>query len=106
MRNLNDNKETPLGNSFYNTKKYLSGLISNPKNLSENGRAGFYWLSRQINYDIGVPLDLLGKENFTNFDTLVNICKEHRKSPSQYEKELDDRVSYLIGFNPFKTNSK
>ncbi|MBI2003884.1 hypothetical protein HYS72_00265 [Candidatus Pacearchaeota archaeon] len=99
MRNLNEKEGNPFGDSFYNTRRYLSKLIPFKKDLSENDSVGFYWTLEQINYEIGVPLKYLEPENLTSFNQLVNICEKHRKSPSDYEKGLDDRISYLLALN-------
>ncbi|MDP2672426.1 MAG: hypothetical protein Q8O84_01295 [Nanoarchaeota archaeon] len=99
MRNLNEKDGNSFEDNFYNTKRYLSKLIPNKEDLSENDPVELYWTLNQINYEIGVPLKYLEPENLTSFNQLVNICKRYRRSPSKYEKELDDRISYLLALN-------
>ena len=99
MRNLNEKEGNQIEDNFYNTRKYLYKLIPCKGDLSENDRVEFYWTLNQINYELGVPLKYLELENLTSFNQLVNLCEKHRKSPSEYEKELDDRISYLLSLN-------
>lgn len=104
MRNLNE-RGNKFEDNFYNTRRYLSNLIFNKENFSKNNEAVLYWTLKQINYDIGVPMEYLEWGNLTSFNKLVDICEKHRKSPSEYEQDLNDRASYLIGLNPSKTNT-
>ncbi len=103
MRNLNEEEGNKLEDNFYNTRKYLSTIITDKENFQEN-KMFMEGIFERINYDIGVPLECLYQSNITDFGKLVEICEQNRKSPSEYQKDLDDRISYLISLNLSKPN--